>query len=104
MSIGRDVMGTMANTLVLAYIGSSLSGIMILMLHSVSMTHLLNREVIIVELMQAVIGSLSILLTIPCTVAICGVLYLRKKNVRRTKMEMPAVEDDIPDFIDYEIK
>lgn len=104
MSIGRDVMGTMANTLVLAYIGSSLSGIMILMLHSVSMTHLLNREVIIVELMQAVIGSLSILLTIPCTVAICGVLYLHKKNVRRTKMEMPAVEDDIPDFIDYEIK
>jgi uncharacterized membrane protein len=68
------------------------------------MTHLLNREVIIVELMQAVIGSLSILLTIPCTVAICGVLYLHKKNVGRTKMEMPAVEDDIPDFIDYEIK
>lgn len=101
MSIGRDVMGTMANTLVLAYIGSSLSGIMILMLHSVSMTHLLNREVIIVELMQALIGSLAILLTIPCTVVICGVLYLRKKN---TITSVEEREEEIPDFIDYEIK
>lgn len=101
MSIGRDVMGTMANTLVLAYIGSSLSGIMILMIHSASMTHLLNREVIIVELMQAVIGSLAILLTIPCTVVICGILYLRKKNAAPPVKE---IEEDIPDFIDYEIK
>ena len=29
MNIGRDVMGTMANTLVLAYIGSSLCSILI---------------------------------------------------------------------------
>ncbi len=83
MSIGRDIMGTMANTLVLAYIGSSLSCIMILLTYTTSMTDLLNREVIIVELLQAVVGSLAILLTVPCTVVTCGVLYLgrrKKKN------------------------
>ena len=80
MRIGRDIMGTMANTLVLAYIGSSLSSIMLLITYSNSMMHLLNREVIIVELLQALIGSLAILLTIPLTVIICGFLYLGKRK------------------------
>lgn len=80
MSIGRDIMGTMANTLVLAYIGSSLSCIMILLTFSTSATDLMNREVIITELLQAVIGSLAILMTVPCTIAICGLLYLHGKH------------------------
>ncbi|MDO4545841.1 MAG: YibE/F family protein [Bacillota bacterium] len=127
MSIGRDIMGTMANTLVLAYIGSSLSSIMLLLTYSMSMNHLLNREVIIVEILQALIGSLAILLTIPCTVAICGLLYLRKgrgggrikpdgssgqgqeimqrqgqgRMERQRRAEMrKAAEDDIPDWAD----
>lgn len=77
MSIGRDIMGTMANTLVLAYIGSSLTSIMLLLTYSTSALHLLNREVVIVECLQALIGSLAILLTIPLTVLACGALYLR---------------------------
>ncbi len=80
MNIGRDIMGTMANTLVLAYIGSSLTSIMLLLTYSMSMGHLLNREVIIVEILQTLIGSLAILLTIPCTVFICGVLYLKRNR------------------------
>lgn len=83
MSIGRDIMGTMANTLVLAYIGSSLTSIMILLTYSSSPLDLLNREVIIVELLQAVIGSMAILLTVPCTVWICGILYLGRRKRRR---------------------
>lgn len=80
MSIGRDIMGTMANTLVLAYIGSSLCSIMILLTFSTSAMDLLNREAIVVELLQALIGSLAILLTIPCTVCVCGGLYLKKRK------------------------
>lgn len=83
MSIGRDIMGTMANTLVLAYIGSSLSCIMILLTFSTSAVELLSKEVIIVEMLQATIGSLAILLTVPCTIAICGVLYLRGKKHKK---------------------
>lgn len=80
MNIGRDIMGTMANTLVLAYIGSSLCSIMLLLTYSMSMGHLLNREVIIVEILQTLIGSLAILLTIPCTVFVCGMLYLKRNR------------------------
>lgn len=85
-SIGRDIMGTMANTLVLAYIGSSLSCIMILLTYTASSLDLLSREVIVVELLQAVVGSLAILLTVPCTVVVCGILYIGfNKNKRRAK-------------------
>ncbi len=92
MSIGRDIMGTMANTLILAYIGSSLSCIMILLTYSMSIEHLMNREVIIVELLQALIGSLAILLTIPCTVVICGVLYLGRKKKHHAVPEAAMTE------------
>ena len=85
MRIGRDLMGTMANTLVLAYVGSSLCSFMILLAYAGSLLQLLNREAIIVEIMQAVIGSLAILLTVPLTVVICGVLYLRHRHSNMPK-------------------
>ena len=73
--IGRDIMGTMANTLILAYIGSSLSTTLLLVAYNSSTLLLFNTEMIIVELLQALAGSFGILLTIPLTSIICGVLY-----------------------------
>jgi len=78
MNIGRDVMGTMANTLVLAYIGSSLCSILLRVSYAGSLMEMLNTESIAVELLQAIIGSLGILLTIPLTALICSARYTGK--------------------------
>ena len=78
-NIGRDVMGTMANTLVLAYIGSSLCTTLLLVAYNVSAIELFNMELIIVELLQALVGSIGILLSIPLTTFICAALYPQKK-------------------------
>ncbi|MCL2774961.1 MAG: YibE/F family protein [Oscillospiraceae bacterium] len=80
VNIGKDVMGTMINTLVLAYIGESLSVVLLLIAYSTSFIQLINTQSIIVELLQAIIGSLGILLTMPLTSLICSVLYSRKNN------------------------
>ncbi|MCL2546233.1 MAG: YibE/F family protein [Oscillospiraceae bacterium] len=77
INIGRDVMGSMTNTLVLAYIGSSLAVILIIVANAASYLELFNLEMIVVELLQALIGSLGILLTMPLTAAICAVIYGR---------------------------
>lgn len=77
MSIGSDIMGTMSNTLVLAYIGSSLCSVLLLFTYSASLTELLNREVVIVELLQTFAGSIALLLTVPFTVIIAGFMYIR---------------------------
>ncbi len=79
MNIGRDIMGTMANTLVLAYIGSSLSVVVLLVAYNSSLDVILNREMIVVEVLQALAGSIAILLTIPLTSFISGVFYTKKK-------------------------
>ena len=75
VSIGRDILGTMLNTLVLAYIGSSLSLILLITANATNMMDLLNMELIIVEFLRALVGSMGMLLTIPLTAAVCGWLY-----------------------------
>ena len=74
-NIGRDILGTMSNTLILAYIGSSLSVILVLIIYSASPLELLNRERVIVELLQSLVGIIAILGTIPLTSVICGLFY-----------------------------
>ena len=74
-TIGRDMMGTMSNTLVMAYIGGSLSTTILLLVYSGSLIELLNKEMIIVELLQIIVGSFGLLLTIPLTSIICSLIY-----------------------------
>jgi uncharacterized membrane protein len=90
MTIGRDVMGTMANTLVLAYIGSSLCSILIYITYSSSLFELMNRENIVVELLQALIGSMAILLTIPLTTLVCCFMYTGRGEEMLEKMGASA--------------
>lgn len=73
-TIGRDIMGTMANTLILAYIGSSLTTVLLYASYQASLSQLLNRELIIVELLQALSGSIGILCTIPISAFIASAL------------------------------
>ncbi len=90
ITIGRDIMGTMANTLVLAYIGSSLSTTLLIISYTGSLTALLNREAIVVEILNALAGSIGILLTIPLTSLVCAALYTRKKEARNAVTEVSA--------------
>lgn len=78
VNIGKDILGTMLNTLILAYIGSSLSVILLLNANSQSLVALFTREMIIVEFLRALVGSFGMLLTIPITACICGWLYQKK--------------------------
>ena len=78
INIGKDIMGTMTNTLILAYIGSSLAMVLLLISNTASMSYLLNTESIIIELLQSIVGSLGILLTLPLTSLISSFLYTKK--------------------------
>ncbi len=76
MNIGRDIMGTMADTLVLAYIGSSLSTTLLQMVYSSSLATLFSLEKIVVDVLQALVGSIGILLAIPLTAVVSAALYV----------------------------
>lgn len=79
LTIGRDIMGTMANTLVLAYIGSALCCMLLMVTYSSNVGQILNREQIAVEILQALAGSIGILAALPLT-ALTSVLCLKPLN------------------------
>ncbi|MFI3307247.1 MAG: YibE/F family protein [Mycoplasmatota bacterium] len=78
MTIGRDIIGTMINTLILAYVGSSLAIILLFTAYSKNILIIFNLEMIIVEITQSVVGSIGILLSVPATVIFCAYLYTKK--------------------------
>ena len=75
LNIGRDIMGTMSNTLILAYIGSALPFILLLIIYARPINLLANSEYIASEIMQAVASSLGILFAMPITALVTAALY-----------------------------
>ncbi len=84
-TIGRDIMGTMSNTLVLAYIGSGLHITLLFMTYYDSLEKVLNVEMITSEVLQALAGSIGIIFTIPITTFATVFLYSvsRKLHARQ---------------------
>jgi uncharacterized membrane protein len=98
INIGRDIMGSMTNTLVLAYIGSSLSILLLLVVYADSFLELFNREFVIVELLQALIGSLGILTTMPLTALVCAFLHTRKPKPEKQEEDTESFDRYYADY------
>lgn len=79
MNIGRDAIGTMTITLVLAYTGSSIGSLLLFMVNNRSFNILMNLEMVVVEVIQAVVGSMGILLAVPITVVFAAWIFNREK-------------------------
>jgi uncharacterized membrane protein len=65
--IGQDIMGTMANTLVFAYLSGSIPIILLLLRNGLPITYIININLSL-EFMRALIGSIGIVLSIPITI------------------------------------
>jgi len=84
MNIGRDVIGTMTNTLILAYVGGSLTLILLFMACNMSIIEILNKETIAEQIISAIAGSMGVIYTVPITSFIYSILnrdkVIYKKN------------------------
>lgn len=67
--IGQDTMGTMTNTLMLAYLSGGIPLLLIMIKGGVTLNYLINVSLSL-ELMRAVIGSIGIVATIPITLLV----------------------------------
>ncbi len=84
-NIGKDIMGTMVNTLILAYTGSSLSTILLFVGFNKGLTEIVNLESIATELIRALAGSTGLLLAIPITIFVFVLLNKKRKDVSNEK-------------------
>lgn len=81
MHIGRDAIGTMANTLILAFAGSSLNMLILIQTYDIPFIQLINTDYICIEIIQSIAGAMGILLTVPIVAFISAWLMAREKHV-----------------------
>jgi len=77
--IGQDIMGTMANTLVFAYLSGSIPTILLLLRNGMPITYIININISL-EFMRAIVGSIGIVLSIPITIY-TSILILKKHKI-----------------------
>lgn len=82
MNIGRDMVGTMTNTLILAILGSST--VLILYLYSLDLSwhQLMSSSYIGIEIISSVSSAIGVILAVPLTALASALLYGRKSTPR----------------------
>ena len=80
LRVGRDMMGTDSNTLILAFAGSSVSTLLLDYSYDLPYQQIINSNNIGIAIMQGLAGSFGIVLSVPLTVLICAMLYHKSKK------------------------
>lgn len=79
MEIGKDIMGTMANTLVFAYLSGSIPIILLVLRNSFPISYIVSINLSL-EIIRALTGSIGIVLSIPITI-LTSVLLIKNKRI-----------------------
>ncbi len=70
MNVGRDIIGTMANTLILVYLGGSLP--LLLLANNIDLQKFINLNQVVTETASALIGSIAIVICVPFTAIVAS--------------------------------
>ncbi len=81
MSVGKDHISSMVNTLVLVYAGSSLPLLLIFLNSEYPIGQLVNLEIITEEIVRTLVGSIGLILAIPITTYIAARNYTQNQKV-----------------------
>ena len=83
INVGRDMMGTMSNTLILAFTGGSINTLILNYAYALRYNQVINIYEVGIEIMQGVSGSIAIILSVPLVSIISAYLltFERKKTV-----------------------
>lgn len=92
MNVGRDIMGSMTCTLVLAYSGSALP--LLLLMSTMPSMKLLNLDLVASEIAAALTGSLGLVCTIPLTALAASKLMSGRGDEQKAKRKDPFEQLD----------
>ncbi|MDO4849992.1 MAG: YibE/F family protein [Coriobacteriia bacterium] len=85
MTIGRDMIGTMCMTLILAFAGTAIAALLVMVAYGAQLDTLLASDFVATELLQSFIGGMAVVLSVPITAvvssfAICGLPQGREEE------------------------
>lgn len=84
--VGRDHIGSLVNTLALAYVGVSLPLILLYAKAESSIWLSLNQEVIVAELLRIIVGSIGLIVAVPATTAVAAWYYDKRTVTGESKV------------------
>lgn len=79
INVGRDMMGTMSNTLILAFTGGSINTLILNYSYALSYNQVINMYEIAIEIMQGVSGTIAIIATVPLVSFIASRMIMWKR-------------------------
>ncbi len=80
LNIGKSVVGSQTTTLLLAYMGSYITIMMVYMAQGTPMMNILNSKEIAAEILHTFVGCLGLVLVSPLTSIICGLIFEKSKS------------------------
>lgn len=84
LNVGKDMIGTMSNTLILAFTGSGLSTLLVLTAYGIRYHQFLSSDFLAIEVGQGLSGTMAVILTVPITSAVSAYVYKRKNLFHKT--------------------
>ena len=87
MNMGKDMIGTMSNTLILAFAGTSFTLLIIIAKAEMSYIQLSNLDIVCTEIIQGIAGSIAIVVTVPLT-ALVSVLFIERSLANKKMKNM----------------
>ena len=78
MNVGRDIIGTMSNTLILVYLGNSMP--LVLLSSNIDAGKFFNLNNVAGEVLSALVGSISLLACVPLTAIMSAYLIKRRQK------------------------
>lgn len=92
-NIGKSIVGSQTTTLLLAYMGSYITLMMVYMAQGTPLMNILNSKPIAAEILHTFVGCIGLVLVSPLTSVICGFLYeqapVQSRNGRLAGIDRP---------------
>ena len=99
MNVGRDVMGTMATTLILAFFGGSLGVWVLDYAYQLPYLQLINSNAVGIEIMQGLAGSMGVIFTVPLTAA--AYAWMPERLHCRDAWQQKAVPEKMAEYAEH---
>ncbi len=93
MVVGRDHMGALANTLVFAYVGASLSTLLLYTQYGGSWAKFLNFDLVVDEIVRSLAGTIGLVFTVPITALLAA---WAARRMLQTEIRKPRAEEETP--------
>ena len=80
MDIGKDMIGTMTNTLILAFLGGALPTLIVFVSYGVQYHQFISSDFLVMEMVCGIAGSMAVILSVPISAFVCSVFYCSRKE------------------------